>query len=204
MTPVTEVWEPIENYKEYRFRPDMSLWVEDALSHMYTTEAVTSLRLCQDLFERYLVAAQEFSPQGVLMIKRMSRDRAQERLSFFSRYGLIAGRQWCILGKQFCEIILSPKVCGLLHMFQDMVIPDECFFQTVAEHFAVTNLITVKWDNIYHADAQNSHIDVPTLEHLISMPGSRKLFARKGDRSVTNEILERLLVDTGGESRSHF
>jgi hypothetical protein len=191
--PVIEAWEPSRRYIEYRLRPDMSLRVEDALQTIYTPAAITSFRLCQDVFERYLIGTWEFQPGGLLTVQRMTRARAQERLGFFSRYGLIAGRQWCVLGRSFCETLLGPQVLDVLPMFEDVLIPDECFFQTVAEHLATSGTLNVRWDNLYYADAQNTLIDVTGLERLVQKPVTGKLFARKAARSLTEEELDRIL-----------
>jgi hypothetical protein len=193
LTPVADILHTARSYRTYRPRPDISLKIENELANIYTVDAVNSLRLCNDLYERFLVAAWEFPPQGTLVVRRMSRSRAIERLDFFSNYGLIAGRQWCVLGRRFCELLLSFESGDLFYMFDDVVIPDECFFQTVADHYALRGTITVRWDNIYHADAQNLRIDEAMLTKLIRGAGRQKLLARKGDISVNNETLERLL-----------
>jgi hypothetical protein len=171
----------------------MSLRVEEALQTIYTPSAIASFRLCQDVFERYIVGTWEFQPGGVLTVQRMIRTRAQERLGFFSRYGLIAGRQWCVLGRSFCETLLGPPVLDVLPMFDDVLIPDECFFQTVAGHLASSAALNVRWDNLYYADAQNALIDGAGLERLMRKPAPGKLFARKAARSLTEQVLNRIL-----------
>jgi hypothetical protein len=191
---VTEKWQPMTGYQEYRLRPDMTLRVDDALSPIYTSDAVLSMRMCNDLFERYIAAAWEYSPSSLLLVQRLSRARATERFDFFARFGLFAGRNWCVLSRRFCETLLYPISCDLAAMFADVLLADECFFQSVAQYFQASGKISVKWENLYYDDAQSHRINLPWIERLISGHKQPKLLARKTDHTITYEDLQRLLT----------
>jgi hypothetical protein len=194
MIPSIGLWEPIQHYRSYQIRPDVTLRVDEALTDIYAPDMIASLRLCHELYQRYYVAAREFQPKGTLTIERITRARAKDRLGFFGRYGLVAGRQWCVLSRKFCDQLMEPTLTDVLSMFHDVVIPDECFFQTVAGQLEGIGEATVKWDNIYYADAQNMLINVPALTKLVSGPSPGKLLARKADSSITDQVLEDVLA----------
>ncbi len=191
--PVTEKWQPMESYREYHLRSDMTLRVDNALASIYAPDAVTSMRMCNDLYERYISSAWEYAPASLLTIQRLSRSQATERYDFFSRFGLFAGRNWCVLSRRFCNTMLNPISCELAAMFSDILLADECFFQSVAQFFLSSGKISVKWENLYYQDAQSLYIDLPWIESLMRRPKQPKLFARKIADTVTLADLNRVL-----------
>jgi hypothetical protein len=94
-------------YERFIIRGDTVIRREVALATQFPSSSINSLRLCNDLFERYLPAVAEAVAQHQLSIHRMTPGRAAERFAFFSRFGLYAGRQWCVLSRRFCDQVIT-------------------------------------------------------------------------------------------------
>jgi hypothetical protein len=181
------------SYAWYPIRSDMRLRIETALDQIYTPPAIRSRRLCNEVFERYIVATSESFLLSYLSVHRLTEERLRERHAFFSRFGLYAGRQWCMCSRKLCDILVSEQVDDLfLQWFSDILIPDECFFQTVAQHFLKSEKIEVLWKNFYHNDAGNSSIGPPQLKELSVTRSPHELFVR---RSVQQMDFETILRD---------
>jgi hypothetical protein len=152
-TPTTEDALATREWAVYPVRPEMSVRVETALASIFRPKAVRSLRLCDSMHQRYSIGVWEDFTHQQLSLHRLTRQRAADRLKFFSEYGLWAGKQFCILSRRFSNTLLTPAVIDLYHeWFCDILIPDECFFQTVARHYELTGSISAKWQNIFYAE----------------------------------------------------
>ena len=153
---------------------------EAALAEEFPPQNINSLRLCNDLFERYLVSVSENVAQRQLSIHRITPGRAAERSAFFSRFGLHAGRQWCVLSRRLCDLVLSDHVDDVFRdWFNDMLIPDECFFQTIVSHYAKSGHIRAFWKNLYLHDAQNTAVWPKQLPEIAATRAPHELFVRK-------------------------
>jgi hypothetical protein len=87
-----------------------------------------------------------------LSLVRLTHARAEDRFRFLSEYGLYAGKQFFVASR-FAEMLVAPTTVDLYHIwFCDVLIPDECFFQTVAQHHEQLGQISVNWQNIFYAE----------------------------------------------------
>jgi hypothetical protein len=172
-------------YERFAIRGTTTIRRETALAEMYPPQNIGSLRLCNDLFERYLVSVSEKVTQRQLSIHRMTPGRATERSAFFSRFGLHAGRQWCVLSRRLCDLLLSDYVDDIFRdWFSDMLIPDECFFQTIASHYAKGERIRAFWKNLYLHDAQNTAVWPKQILDIAATRAPHELFVRKSASQV--------------------
>lgn len=167
-------------YERFTIRGTTTIWREVALAEEFPPQNINSLRLCNDLFERYLVSVSENVVNLQLSIYRMTPGRATERFAFFSRFGLHAGRQWCVLSRRLCDLLLSDYVDDVFHdWFGDVLIPDECFFQTIASHYEKIGRIRAFWKNLYLHDAQNTAVWPNQLAKIAATRAPHELFVRK-------------------------
>jgi hypothetical protein len=167
-------------YERFTIRGTTTIRREAALAEEFPPQNINSLRLCNDLFERYLVGVSENVARRRLSIHRMTPGRAAERFAFFSSFGLHAGRQWCVLSRRLCDLLLSDYVDDVFRdWFNDMLIPDECFFQTVASHYAKSGHIRAFWKNLYLHDAQNTAVWPNQIPELAANRAPHELFVRK-------------------------
>ena len=172
-------------YERFIIRGDTVIRREVALAEQFPSSSINSLRLCNDLFERYLPAVAENVAQRQLSIHRMTPGRAAERFAFFSRFGLYAGRQWCVLSRRFCELLLSDYVDDIFRdWFSDVLIPDECFFQTIASHYTKQDKIRSYWKSLYFNDAQNYMVWPTQVLEVAAKRAPHELFARKSAASA--------------------
>jgi hypothetical protein len=177
-------------YDRFTIRGTTTIRRETALATQYPPQSINSLRLCTELYERYQVAVSENVTQRQLSIYRMTEGRAKERFAFFSKFGLHAGRQWCVLSQRFCDLLLTGYTDDVFRdWFTDMMIPDECFFQTMASHYAKAEQIKPFWKNLYLQDAQNTLV---WPKHLLEVAAGREphqVFARKSAAAADFEAI---------------
>ena len=93
---------------------------------------------------------------------------------------LVAGRMWVFSSRRFAEILTSDEVADVFSLgFRDIFIADECFFQSVAQAYAVNNSISVLWSSLYYRNADPLFINEEWYREVIRTARPGEIFARK-------------------------
>jgi len=178
--PTVETIFELASYRTYTVRREMSFKVEEPLAELYPEKAIRNLTIATTMPNRYRTAISESIEKNTLILSRPTRSRALERDKFLRSLGLIAGRQWILTGRKFAEIIVSVQSIQLFNEgFRDVLIADECFFQSMASFYQKKGEIEALWTSIYFEDAKVFHIDGVVFKAMLAKRSGLEMFGRK-------------------------
>ncbi len=111
------------------------------------------------------------------------------------------GSSWLILTRPFCQwLSQSPQVERFKRFYRHTYCPDEGFFQTVFMHSPFRSTLVNDTLRAIELSGRN-HPRIWTKADLDSLLSSGKLFARKFDPAVDEEVISDLEQHVRGESR---
>ena len=85
-----------------------------------------------------------------------------------------------VTSRKFAEILASePSGHFFNEGFRDVLIADECFFQSVANYFQRRGQIDALWASTYFDDARVLRIDEALYKQIIAQRVDHQMFARK-------------------------
>ena len=164
----------------YPYRPDVNIRVHSSLADIATKEIIYSGRITKTLRDRYSICVHENFCSSTLSLLPMTAHRARERADFFSKFELIAGRMWVFCSRRFAKILISDdSIDKFQHGFSDILIPDECFFQSMAEFFAKRGEMRVLWRNLLYKNGDPCLINENSYKSVLSAARQGEIFARK-------------------------
>jgi hypothetical protein len=169
-----------DDYDIYNYRHDVRFRVSKELEETSPKELVSTGRLTRSVRDRYRISVQENFCTSTLTLAPLSPHRAQEREAFFENFELIAGRMWVFTSRYFAKMLISDEINDVFHRgFRDLLIPDECFFQSVAEFYSKNGCISAFWHNLHYKNANPIIVNSMTLPDILGNFGSGEIFARK-------------------------
>ena len=186
LIPDTETIPTVESMFEhasfltYSVRQEMAFKVEEPLTELYPEKAIRSLTLATTMPNRYRAAISEGHRKESLVLSRLTRNRAAERERFWRSTGLIAGRQWVITSRKLAEMLISERANDLFtEGFRDVLIADECFFQSVAHYYERSGKVEALWKGFHFEDARVSAISRTAYKDMLARKSDMEMFARK-------------------------
>ena len=169
-----------DTFVEHVFRPTSHIRVAAAIADLCTDTLVNNGRMTRTLSDRYSIAATEDFAARSLVLRPLSPGRASDRAAFFARFPFVAGRMWVFLSRR-----LTRRLTGLEAFdwfqdgFRDLLIPDECFFQSAAEYLSRRDEAHVRWTSLQYNNADPCVVDRHWYPRIIETAGANEIFARK-------------------------
>jgi hypothetical protein len=145
--------------------------------------------------ERISVHVYEDIGRKVLHVRPLFPLEQEARRKFFERYPFHFGRQWMILDRAICEWLCNSDVVAQTYeCLKSVLIPDECFFQTLLTSSEVHADSVSFNDNLrYKSGGPDDLVD----DDLIHLRSSEALFARKLNERKGQRIIEWVSENNG-------
>jgi hypothetical protein len=189
--PLVHVDDTIHEWSDIPFRSDVLFRIYGRARGLFERMVESPITRPGD---RHGIHVYEDFGGKTLHIRPLFHMEQTARRIFFDKRPYHFGRQWIVMERKLCEFICADdSAAEIFEHLKTVMVPDECFFQTLLSS------ITSKFFGIVHDNNFRYHYGTPynlTDKDLSSLISSNAFFARKLSDNDNGEIIEHAWKNT--------
>jgi len=192
--PEIVIDESIQDCREIAFRQNIKFLVYGQAKQLFERLDQSPITLPH---QRSWICVSEDFHRKVLHMRPLYSVEKEARADFLAENPFRFGRQWMVIDRTMCaRICESPITRRVFEFLKTVMIPDECFFQTLLNRPDLSESSILRSDNLRFKLGGPHDLHDGDLDELVD---SKALFARKLNEVKGQNVIQWIWKNTGSE-----